>query len=74
MKTGMLWLDADVKRPFEEKVQRAADYYHDKYGQFPNVCLVNKLAIENEQIIGQVLVQPAKSILPNHFWLGIESS
>ncbi len=72
MKTGMLWLDADAKRPFVEKVQRAADYYHDKYGQFPQICLVSKNAIDGEQTIANILVQPAKTVLPNHFWLGVE--
>lgn len=73
MKTGMLWLDADTKRPFAEKIRLAADYYHNKYGQFPTMCLVHKTAIDQELTIDDILVQPAKSILPAHFWLGIES-
>ncbi len=73
MKTGMMWLDADAKRPLEEKVRQAADYYREKYGQIPNLCLVNKAALKSEQLIDKILVQPAKTVLPNHFWLGVES-
>ena len=41
MNVGMLWLDDDAKRPLEEKVTRAVEYYEQKYGQLPELCLVN---------------------------------
>jgi len=74
MNVGMMWLDADGKRPLEEKIERAADYYREKYGRFPNLCFVNTGTIDNEKTIGKILVQPIKTILPNHFWLGVEQS
>ncbi len=40
MKTGMLWFDADTRRAFDEKVERAVDYYRQKYGDTPDLCLV----------------------------------
>ena len=41
MKVGMLWVDTDRKRSLDEKVQRAAEYYQEKYGLMPDLCLVN---------------------------------
>ena len=72
MDIGMLWFD-DSSRSFAEKVRRAADYYKEKYGREPTLCLVNpetwdssddkKLPVEMRQ---------ARLVLPNHFWIGVE--
>lgn len=74
MNVGMMWLDADAKRPFAEKVQRAAEYYKEKYGRFPTCCYVNKAALDGETKVGKILIKPINAMLPNHFWLGIEPS
>ena len=73
MKVGMLWLDTDRKRSLEDKVQRAAEYYQDKYGRFPELCLVNNRVINGEKTVGRVRVEPARTVLPDHFWLGMAS-
>ena len=73
MNIGMLWLDTNQKRTFDEKVMRAAEYYEEKYGRLPDLCLVNKNVLSDEKSVGQVKVQPAKSVLPGHFWLGMVS-
>ena len=71
MKVGMLWLDADGKSSFEEKVTRAAAYYEDKYGRAPDLCLVNSATFsEDEKTVGKVRVQRTKTVLPHHFWVG----
>jgi hypothetical protein len=73
MNVGMLWLDDDRRRSFEEKVKRAADYYREKYGRFPELCLVNTGMLPEEKIkVGRIEVQPAKMVLPHHFWLGMK--
>lgn len=72
MNVGMLWLDDDKKRPLTEKVQRAADYYREKYGRFPELCLVNSQALSNERQVGKIKVQPARTVLRDHFWLGMQ--
>jgi hypothetical protein len=74
MKIGMMWLDTDKQRTLDEKVKRAAEYYRDKYGRLPEVCLVNERLLEDEKKVGRVLVQPAKAILPSHFWLGMTAA
>jgi hypothetical protein len=68
---GMLWRDDDKRRSFEEKVQRAADYYMMKYGRWPELCLVNVLMLADERKVGAIAVQPVKNVLPHHFWLGM---
>jgi hypothetical protein len=75
MKTGMLWLDADARRTLEEKVQRAVEYYSQKYGSMPDLCLVNTGTFSEEEIkIGPVKVQRARTVLPHHFWVGMSTN
>ena len=74
MNVGMLWLDADAKRSFPEKVQRAVDYYIQKYGRSPDICLVNPRTLEKSTIVGDIKVEPLSSVLPHHFWLGQNNS
>ncbi len=40
MHTGMLWFD-NSQTELNIKIQKAADYYHKKYGQVPDLCLVH---------------------------------
>lgn len=74
MNVGMLWLDDDKKRSLEEKVKRAVEYYREKYGRMPEICLVNMGMLANEKRVGKVNVQPIANILPHHFWLGMKAS
>ncbi len=74
MDIGMLWLDADKSRSFEEKVKRAVEYYKEKYGRFPELCFVNTRMVTDEKKVGRVRVIPQKTIMPNHFWLGMKNS
>jgi hypothetical protein len=71
MNVGMLWLDDDKGLTLEDKVRRAAEYYQHKYGRQPDLCLVSKTSLEDEQRVDLIRVRPAQNILPNHFWLGI---
>jgi hypothetical protein len=54
----------------EEKVERAAAYYGDKYGRKPELCFVNPEMLSAEKTINSIVVQTAASIQPNYFWLG----
>lgn len=75
MNVGMLWLDTDSKRSLEEKVQRAVEYYREKYGRSPDLCLVNTGAFAEEEIkVGAVKVQRTRRVLPHHFWVGISAA
>ena len=73
MNIGMLWYDGDKKRSLEEKVRRAADYYREKYGQAPNLCLINPKSVTNgaSRRMGSVELRTAPNVLPHHFWVGV---
>ncbi len=74
MNIGMLWFDNDPKSDLKAKIERAATYYQTKYGQSPNLCFVHPSMISSE--VGKnspVEVRPNRSVLPNHFWIGINS-
>lgn len=74
MNVGMLWLDDDRHRSLDEKVNRAVEYYQEKYGRMPELCLVNKTMLAEEIVVGKVSVQPQPAILPHHFWVGMKAS
>jgi hypothetical protein len=69
MDTGMLWFDNDSKTTLAAKVQRAAEYYHTKYGCAPNLCLVNPKAGTAD--VSGIEVRSLRSILPGHLWIGM---
>ena len=52
---------------------RAADYYHNKYGQSPNMCLVNEAMLQEAKQVGTIQVRPVQNVLNNHFWVGIQA-
>lgn len=68
----MLWFDNDNKADLATKIQRAASYYHSKYGKAPNLCLVNPRTLGSNTWKGNgIEIKTTRSVLPNHFWLGI---
>ena len=75
MNIGMLWFDNDNKADLATKIQRAADYYHTKYGKTPNLCLVHPRTMGNYAWKGAgIEVKATRSVLPNHFWLGVNTN
>jgi len=78
MKVGMLWFDDDKKTALTAKVARAADYYRQKYGLNPDLCLVHPSMLNpagagrKEEQAGKVALRPNRSILPGHLWIGVE--
>ena len=75
MKKGLLWFDNDKKTTLEEKILRAAEYYKQKYGKDLQICMVYQnadLSSIKDGKIGNIVVKPDRSILPNHLWLEIE--
>jgi hypothetical protein len=77
MEIGMLWYDDDAKRKLDDKVARAVEYYRSKYGVPPTVCFVNPnlLAAEGApEIAAGVRLRPARTVLINHFWIGLDEA
>ena len=75
MNIGMLWFDNDPKTDLSVKIEQAAKYYQNKYGQAPNHCIVNPsmLAKQKSETSG-VKVTFNPTILPNHLWIGINTA
>lgn len=74
MKVGMLWFDADRQLGVEQRAERAATYYREKYGEAPTLCLVHP-ATGNGKLptrVGQLEIEALDTVLPNHFWVGIK--
>lgn len=77
MNVGMLWFDNDTRTALTAKVNRAADYYRQKYGLVPDLCLVHPSMLGEcsdlvEGRAGKVAVRPNRAILPDHLWIGTE--
>jgi hypothetical protein len=85
MDIGMLWFDNDRKADLNIKVNRAITYYQKKYGLKPNLCFVNPCMISTNgngndglksngkiKMENGIEIRESISLLPNHFWLGIE--
>ncbi len=72
MNIGMLWFDNDTKSDLIAKIDRAADYYRNKYGEKPNLCFVHPSMVAEDPLTGSAIeVRTTPTVLPNHFWLGI---
>jgi hypothetical protein len=79
MNIGMLWFDNDTKVDFFTRVERAALYYRQKYGKTPTVCYVHPSMIPQHGGAatpipvksGNIEVRENQSVLPNHFWIGV---
>jgi hypothetical protein len=78
MNIGMLWFDNDPKAGLNMKIKRAASYYRDKYGASPTLCYVHPSMITNGNgkdkdglVTAGLEVKTTPSVLPNHFWIGV---
>lgn len=85
MNVGMLWFDNDPKKELDDKIERAATYYSEKYGKKPTICFIHpsmmpdtdsptpdkaapiEIAVKDVQI----QIRSNQSVLPNHFWIGV---
>jgi hypothetical protein len=81
MNIGMLWFDNDPKADLGVKIQRAAQYYREKYGVNPNLCFVHPSMLpgKTENSNGEIKnsgveVRSNGSVLPNHLWLGVNAA
>ena len=73
MHTGMIWSDNTAGVPFASRLERAASYYLRKYHRLPTLCLVHPSMLDlAEGQFGKVTVRAYPSVLPGHFWIGVE--
>ncbi|MBI4322259.1 MAG: hypothetical protein HY675_27515 [Chloroflexi bacterium] len=69
MKVGLLWYDADTKKPGEVKVDEAAERYRNKFRVSPDTCHVHPgYQVKHRSIA----VVPNPRIRPHYYWIGVE--
>ncbi len=73
MNIGMLWFDNDAKADLAAKIRRASAYYQAKYGREPNLCFVHPTMLPTAAPDAGVEIRTTRSVLPNHFWLGVNT-
>jgi len=75
MVIGMLWFDNNSKIDLAAKIHQAAEYYQKKYGRRPNMCFVNPgtLGVDEYKANG-IQLRTSRTVMPNHFWLGVNNS
>jgi len=69
------WFDDNPARTLADKIDRAVWRYQQKYHCCPDVVYVHPSALLDKKAIERadgIKVLPAKSVLPHHFWLGVE--
>ena len=79
MDSGLLWCDSSNKRSTKVKILEAAEAYHEKFKQRPNLCVTRHEPEISEIKITSLTSSPVKikikhdkSIPPHHFWIGRE--
>lgn len=74
MHTGMLWFD-NSQISLEIKIQKAAAYYHKKYGRIPDLCLVHPSMLKDTKLDDRkITIRPYRPVLPGHIWIGVEDN
>lgn len=74
MEIGMLWYDAGPAA-LKDRVLRAADYYAEKHGHKPNLCMVHPDMIEGKEgKFNGILVRSKRGVMPGHMWIGLDES
>jgi hypothetical protein len=61
------WFDDTPKKSVAQKLAEAVERYVDKFGEAPNLCLVNSA---NLTTYDGLEVRVADYVRPNHFWVG----
>lgn len=74
MNIGILWFD-NSELPLNVNIQKAIDYYREKYNCSPNLCLVHPSTLRDEKLDDvKIKVRPYRPVLPGHLWLGMEDA
>jgi hypothetical protein len=71
----MLWFDNDPHATLDAKIRKAADYYKQKYGRLPDLCLVHPNMLDGRKSSSKdadITVRSYRPVLPGHIWLGVE--
>ena len=74
MDTGLLWFD-DSPGALSDRVRRAVEYYAQKFGRSPTLCLVNPAMLQkDDRPVAGIQVRGDLTVIPNHFFIGEEQN
>ncbi len=72
MESGMLWFDNEPRLDLLTKIQKAANYYKNKYGEEANQCFIHPSMLPEEQPDTRpITLHLNNTVLPHHFWIGV---
>jgi len=76
MQSGLLWYDGEPTRTLAAKVTAGAERFAERFGVTPDTCYVSDSALKEGEVSipfqgGNLRLVPARNILANHFWLGL---
>ncbi len=72
MNRGMLWFDNNPKTGLTAKIKQAAEYYRQKYGAAPNLCLVHPSMLADKTAEeGRITIRTYRPVLPGYLWIGL---
>ncbi len=79
MNIGMLWIDTDIEADLNARIERAVEYYQDKFYQSPDICYVHPCVMpddlgERSLKVNCTEVRTCKELLPNNFWVGVSGT
>lgn len=61
------WYDDTPKKSVQEKLDEAVERYLMKFGEAPDLCLVNQKDLTERP---DLEVRAVEYVRPNHFWVG----
>lgn len=65
------WFDDTPKKSSIAKIEEALERYVAKFGEQPNVCLVNAT---DATVYPDLEIKVVDYVRPNHFWVGRDES
>jgi len=75
MDSFMMWWIDTPKLSLTKNIEKAMNYYKNKYGCDPDLCLVRPSmlgAMKEGDEAPAIVVRPYRAVLPGHLWIGIE--
>lgn len=70
--TGMMWFDNNPATTLAQKIQKASDYYAQKFGTPPTLCKVHPDEYDPNTKVDGLKIEACRVILPGHLWLECE--
>ncbi len=68
----LVWYDNDRKRPLADKVAAAVERYAERFGNEPELVLLNPAQAGEQGAIAGIPVRPHPLVSPNHLYVGVE--